>query len=209
MRNITFDNEGKNNLEKEAIEWIRIWCEDTNNKEKPRVALIGDSITENYYRMVKEALKDVAKVDYLATSYSIASDMYQGCVKSFFQDSVYEVVHFNYGLHAYSVNEEIYSSCCMGMLQFISSRAKTIVATTTTVLDETLEAHNLRWKEKVLVRNEKIKAIADKLDLNINDLYAVCETFDKTKRYVDGVHFTEEGYGLLAESVINSVRECL
>ena len=89
MSNITFDSEGTTNLEKESIEWIRIWCEDTNDNELPRVSLIGDSITEGYYGMVKEALKDIAKVDYLATSYSVASDMYQGCVEHFMKDSVY------------------------------------------------------------------------------------------------------------------------
>ena len=130
MNNITFDKEAQENLEKESIEWLRIWCEDTNNEELPRIALIGDSITEGYYNFVKEALKDIACVDYLATSYSIASSAYREIVKSFINDSNYNIVHFNYGLHAYSVSDELYASCCKELLQFISSKAKTIVATT-------------------------------------------------------------------------------
>ena len=76
MNNITFEYKNKSNSQKEDIEWIRIWCEDTNDILLPRVALIGDSITEGYYNMVKDLLKDIAKVDYLATSYSVASNFY-------------------------------------------------------------------------------------------------------------------------------------
>lgn len=209
MSNITFDKEAKVNLSKEKYEWIRIWCEDTNNEELPRIALIGDSITEGYYNYVKEALRDIAKVDYLATSYSVASNIYIETVKNFINDSDYKVVHFNYGLHAYSVPEGLYASCCKELLQFICERAKTIVATTTTVLDETLEIENSRWKGKVFERNEIITQIATELNLAVNDLNSVCKEFDKTKRNTDGVHFVEAGYKELAKSVVLNIKELL
>ena len=60
MSNITFDAEGKTKTAKEDIEWLRVWCEETNETKLPRVALIGDSITEGYFRLVQKALKGVA-----------------------------------------------------------------------------------------------------------------------------------------------------
>ena len=209
MSNITFDKEAKVNLSKEKYEWIRIWCEDTNCDELPRVALVGDSITEGYYNLVKEALKDIANVDYIATSYSVVSNIYFETVKNFINDSDYKVVHFNYGLHAHSVPEELYAFCCKELLQFISEKAKTIVATTTTVLDETLETENPRWKDKVFERNEKITQIATELNLAVNDLNFVCKEFDKEKRNTDGVHFVEAGYKELAKSVVLNILELL
>ena len=209
MSNITFNKEAKQNFEKEEIEWIRIWCEDTDCKDLPRVALIGDSITEGYYNFVKELLKDVAKVDYLATSYSIASNTYIEFVKSFINDSDYEIVHFNYGLHAYSVSDEIYSSRCEELLQFILKSSKAVVATTTTVLDEASDNENLEWKDKIINRNENIIKIANKLNLNIDDLNVISKRLDITKRNTDGVHFVEEGYKELAESVVSSVKKVL
>ena len=45
MREQTFQKTAR---EKEDIEWLRVWCEDTN-AALPRVLLIGDSITEGYH----------------------------------------------------------------------------------------------------------------------------------------------------------------
>lgn len=209
MSNITFDKDAKTNHTKEDIEWLRIWCEDVNDETLPHVALIGDSITEGYYQFVKNALKGVAKVDYLATSYSVASEMYSETVKNFVKDSEYAVVHYNYGLHAFSVDEEVYEARCEELLKFIASQTKTVIATTTIVLDETLEAENVSWKDKVIARNEKLVAIAKDLDLEINDLNTVCKTFDSSKRNPDGVHFNDAGYAVLAESVATSIKKQL
>ena len=209
MNNITFDKEAQENLEKESIEWLRIWCEDTNNGQLPRIALIGDSITEGYYNFVKESLKDIARVDYLATSYSIASSTYKEIIKSFINDSNYNIIHFNYGLHAYSVSDELYASCCKELLQFISSKAKTVVATITTVLDEKLENEDSNWKDKIIARNEIITEISNQLNLSVNDLNSVCKSFDITKRNPDAVHFLDEGYKELANSVVSIVKNLL
>ena len=83
MSNITFDTKGENRAKKENIEWLRLWCEDTNDAALPRVALIGDSITEGYFRLVQKEMKGIALVDYLATSYSIDSAAYREMVKAF------------------------------------------------------------------------------------------------------------------------------
>ena len=209
MSNITFDSEAKLNVTKEDIEWLRLWCEDTNDNALPRVALIGDSITEGYYRLVKEGLQGVAKVDYLATSYSIASDMYMNTVKNFVKDSAYDVVHYNYGLHAFAVDEELYASRCGEMLRFLNERTKVIVATTTTVLDETLETEHGAWKDKVIARNEKLTAVAEEFQADINDLNAVCKGLAQEDRHPDGVHFQESGYGAFAKSVVECVKKQL
>lgn len=209
MSNITFDKEARKVNGKEDIEWIRIWCEDTNNESLPRVALIGDSITEGYYKLVRNALKGVASVDYLATSYSVASDIYQDIVRKFVNDSNYAVVHYNYGLHAFGVDDETYQECCKELVQFLTARAKTIIATTTTVMDETLESENLSWKDKVIVRNEKLTLIAQMLELDIDDLNALCKTLDMDARNPDGVHFSEKGYIALANSVVCSIKRQL
>ena len=61
----------RKNIEKEQQEWLRLWCDDTKDALLPRVALIGDSITEQTYQVVKMELEGIAVVDYFATSYSI------------------------------------------------------------------------------------------------------------------------------------------
>lgn len=209
MGNITFDTEGKTKTVKEDIEWLRLWCEDTNDETLPRVALIGDSITEGYFRSVFNALKGIARVDVLATSYSIRSAAYQNMVKSFVADSHYAVVHYNYGLHAYSVADDAYESECSAMLEYISARAKVVLGTSTTVLDSDLKTESEYWKEKVRARNQRLEKIANKQGFLVDDLNALSQTLLGEYRAPDGVHFSEKGYKALAKKVAESIKKAL
>lgn len=208
MSKVTFDNGEKSLSKKESIEWIRIWCEDTNDQNLPRVAMIGDSITEGCYNLVKEELKDIAKVDYLATSYSITSNMYKESVKNFVSDSKYAVVQFNYGLHAHYVDDESYEESCKELIKFIIPRVKSVIlATTTVVLDKKLKNENKRWKDKILSRNEKLYKVAREYDLKVNDLHKFTKEMDVSLRSEDGVHFTSEGYKLLSKQVSEFLKD--
>ena len=209
MSNITFDTEGKSKTPKEDIEWLRLWCEDTNDTSLPRVALIGDSITEGYFRAVFNALRGVARVDVLATSYSILSGAYQNMVKSFVADSAYDVVHYNYGLHAYGVDDDAYEAECSVMLDFIAERAKVVVGTSTTVLENDLKTESAHWKNKVISRNERLVKLATEKGMLIDDLNAVSKLLLGEYRAPDGVHFSEKGYQALAELVAESVKKVL
>lgn len=209
MSNITFDTEGNTKTLKEDIEWLRLWCENTNDSTLPRVALIGDSITEGYFRFVLKGLEGKARVDVLATSYSIKSNAYKQMVKSFLADSDYAVVHYNYGLHAYSVDDDSYEAECAAMLEWIAKQAKTVVGTTTTVLDADLQTESARWKEKVRARNERLWKIVQEKGYYTDDLNAACQRLLGEYRAADGVHFSEKGYQALAELVVESIKRVL
>lgn len=199
MSNTTFDKDGNALNRKEDTEWLRIWCEEVNDNSLPRVALIGDSITEGYYGIVKASLKGIARVDYLATSYSIVSDMYGQTVRAFIKDSKYDVVHYNYGLHGFSVSDESYGDLCRDFVRFFASESEIIIATTTSVLQ------NDCWEEKIAQRNKTLVSVAKEFDAYVNDLNSVSEKLDASGRDSDGVHFTESGYRALSQSVVKAV----
>ena len=209
MSTITFDTEGKSKTLKEDIEWLRLWCENTNDVTLPRVALIGDSITEGYFRCVFKALEGIAHVDVLATSYSISSPAYQNMVKSFVRDSDYAVVHYNYGLHAHSVEDDEYERTCASMLDYITEHAKAVVGTSTTVLESDLKTESPHWKEKVRARNKRLQKVAQEKGLLIDDLNALSQSLTGDYRAPDGVHFSEKGYQALAELVAESIKKVL
>ena len=117
----TFEQNTDGRDKKEDIEWIRIWCEDTGS-DLPRVAMIGDSITEQVYEKVKKELQGLVKVDYLATSYSIASPTYMKMVQAFADDSQYALIYFNYGLHAGGLPIEVYEDGCRTILSRLMKR---------------------------------------------------------------------------------------
>ncbi|MBQ7879545.1 MAG: SGNH/GDSL hydrolase family protein [Clostridia bacterium] len=207
--NITFDTDAKTKTAKEDIEWLRLWCEQVNDNALPHIALVGDSITEGYFRLVQKAFEGIARVDYLATSYSIASDAYAAMVKAFIADSDYVAVHYNYGLHAYSVTDEVYAARCKEMLTFLSARTKTVVGLTTTVLTDDLKTESAEWKEKVIARNAELAKIAEELRLPVNDLYTESKRLSGDSRAADGVHFSEKGYAALALQVTESLKKLL
>ncbi|MBE5739529.1 MAG: SGNH/GDSL hydrolase family protein [Clostridiales bacterium] len=209
MSNITFDAEGKTETLKEDIEWLRLWCEETNDQNLPRVALIGDSITEGYFRYVLNALKGIARVDVLTTSYSIKSNAYNMMVKSFVADSDYAVVHYNYGLHAHSVDDDTYEEECAAMLDYIAKRAKVVVGTSTIVLENDLQTESANWQGKVRTRNERLLKIAKAKGFVIDDLNSISRTLLGDYRAPDGVHFSEKGYEVLAGYVVESIKKVL
>ena len=53
---------------RENIEWLDVWVPGNNVTDRPRVLLIGDSITRGYYKAVEDKLKGKAVVCRLATS---------------------------------------------------------------------------------------------------------------------------------------------
>lgn len=209
MSRVTFDFDAKTAAKKEDIEWLRIWCEDTN-AALPRVALIGDSITEGYFPLVKDALKDIARVDYLATSYAITSPAYWKCVKSFVQDENYKVIHFNYGLHAHHIDDDTYEEKCREMIAFLRNECHAvIIGNTTIVLKEDLTTESERWQSKVATRNDRLCRIAEDEGIALNDLNTVAHILPPTAFKPDGVHFEREGYAALAANVVSTIKPYL
>ena len=95
---------------KEQFEWIHSWCDETALNDLPRVLLVGDSITDGYQAKVRELLKGVCYVDYIATSYAVDSKMYNLLVGAFVADSKYDLIHFNHGLHGIHISKKSYKS---------------------------------------------------------------------------------------------------
>ena len=205
MFEVTF-NEACKRTVKEDYEWLRIWCDNVNDANLPHVALIGDSITEGYYNAVKAGLDGVARVDYLATSYSINSELYRIIIKSFVEDTDYAAIHFNYGLHDCAIANDVYEKRYGETVEYLASKAPTAISTVTNVLDETLTAERENWKDVVAERNRVVFELAKNQGYVVDDLNAVCAKMEKSDRYFDGVHYEAAGYEKLAKEVIKTIK---
>lgn len=203
MNEVTF-NASASRGEKEQTEWLRLWCEDAEKNDLPRIALVGDSITEGYFPFVKAGMKGEAYVDYLASSYSVLSPAYISCVTAFLKDSDYALVHFNHGLHCFSVGDGLYFSALDALFERISP---SVVATITPVYDG--EREHRAWGKKISSRNGILLSLAKKHGCSLNDLHARALALGRGAYSPDGVHFTEEGYRALAGQVICSLRSQL
>lgn len=187
----------------------------STHNPKPKVLIIGDSIAGGYSPYVQELLKDEADViknkgnaEYTGTGI-IKIDEWLG-------EENWDVIQFNWGLwdmYGWRYEDtlrtpEIYAK----NLEILVSRleetgAKLIWATTTPVCPQP-EVHNL-----AVISNETEKAfrkaalhVIKKHNIQVNDLYATIKPI--RNKYAIGdhdVHYTSDGYKILAEQVADEI----
>ena len=194
---------------KEQFEWIHSWCDETMRGDLPRVLLVGDSITHGYQEKVRELLRGICYVDYVATSYAIDSNLYNELISGFVRDSRYDLIHFNHGLHGIHLSKRSYKSRVAKLLSKIGKETKIVLATSTLVYQEGNKQLDTAWMKRVRERNAAVQEIASEQGYAIDDLYAVSVSVPREYRYADGTHYLKEGYDLLAASVAETIRKGL
>ena len=192
---------------KEPFEWIHSWCDETLQKDLPRVLLIGDSITLGYQEKVRELLKGVCYVDYVATSYAIDTKMYNQLVSTFMADSNYALIHFNHGLHGIHLSKKSYKSRVNKLLSKTDTDVKWILANSTIVYREGNKRLNGVWMKRVRERNAAMQELAEEKGCAIDDLYTVSVAIPKEYRNLDGTHYLAEGYEILAKAIAECIRK--
>lgn len=193
---------------KERCEWINSWCDEATSSDLPRVLLVGDSITLGYQEKVRNKLKGVCYVDFIATSYAIDTKMFGDIVASFFVDSDYALIHFNHGLHGQHVLKRTYKSRLKKLLQRAKG-SKIVLVTSTIVYCEGNTRLDRVWAKKLKERNDAVKELSEEFGYGIDDLYSLSVSMPTDKRSIDGVHYTEEGYEDFACAVADSIRNNL
>ncbi len=192
-----------------------------------KVLLLGDSIrygassgSPGYGVFVKEMLKDVAEVYAPDDNCRFAQYTQRHLYEWGYQfPSDIDVIHWNNGL--WDVirihGEEPLTPCDMyvyflervyRMLKKTFPNAKIIFALTTNVMEEWAEPQFMRYNRDIEQYNEAAKALMEKLDVEVNDLYSVTKEFDPALR-CDWVHYGEEGSKILAEKVCEKIKQYL
>lgn len=195
-------------MQKEKYEWIHSWCDETARTDLPRVLLIGDSITNGYQAKVREALRGICQVDYIATSYAIDAPFYGTLIESFAADSHYDVIHFNHGLHGAHMTTDVYEAGMDALTEKLADMGKVILVTSTKTYkpgtDTPTDFHKL-----VVERNEALFRLAEKHGCTIDDLYVVSAGLPLDSYSGDGTHFADAGYDVLCTAVVDSVKKVL
>jgi lysophospholipase L1-like esterase len=190
---------------KEQFEWIHSWCDEAMQNDLPRVLLVGDSITYGYQEKVRELLKGVCYVDYIATSYAIDNKIYTTMIEEFAKNNHYEIVHFNHGLHGIHMSPRTYKSKIKNLLVRLDKNSKIILAESTVVYREGNKRLDRAWMRRVNERNEIVAELVTELDCEWDKLFEISEGIPKEYREEDGVHYKAAGYELLADSVAKSI----
>ncbi len=203
MKNFTYEK-ADNKERYETYEWDNTWIDHANDPKANRVLYIGDSISCGTRRIATEQTGGKILFDGFGTSKAIDNPYFQDSIKLFAkQEGRRNAVIFNNGLHGWHLDEETeYRYHFEEMVKFLTeefSGTPVIVILTTHIADSERES-------RVVCRNKAAQEIADKYNLPVIDLY---KTSYEAAHLLseDGIHFTAEGYELLADKVIKSVTE--
>ena len=189
-----------------------------------KVFLLGDSIRMGYDDFVRDLLRGTAEVFYSEDNGRFAGYTYVNIPQwKHLADQPEEVnvVHWNSGhwdcAHFYR-DSEPYSTpdeyaVWLKRVHLCIRRnfpsAQVIFATTTGVAPgRYAQMNSPRSNEEIAVYNQAALDVMAELGVPVNDLAAFTADFPLAY-YADEVHFTEQGYRLLAEKVAGKIREYL
>ncbi|MBR5869029.1 MAG: SGNH/GDSL hydrolase family protein [Clostridia bacterium] len=190
----------------ETYEWDNVWWEHARTTGVPRVLYIGDSISCATRHAATKAAEESIFFDGYGTSKAVDNPYFADAVRSFAaQQGQRQVILFNNGLHGFHLEDSSeYAAHYEELLKFLLAefpQTPLYILLTTHVANQDRDA-------RVILRNEAVLKIAKKYDLPVVDFYKI--TLENAHLLsADGVHLTEEGYRLLAEKLVETVRNVI
>ena len=188
---------------------------------KPKVLLIGDSISMGYAPHVADLLAEAAEVAHNPGNAG-DTDNTAANLDAWLAEAGADVVHFNCGLHDIKVSRETHEhqvpleryKANLGRIveRLKGDDAKLIWASTTPVMEDRHRAAKDfdRHNRDVDAYNAAAAGIVADAGIQINDLHAAASRVPlEGITTPDGVHFTDDGYRLLAQVVAECIRASL
>ncbi|MEM6378562.1 MAG: SGNH/GDSL hydrolase family protein [Bacteroidota bacterium] len=194
---------------------------------KPKILIIGDSISIGYTPFVKQQLMDKA-----AVFHNPGNAQHSGTgvkkIEEWIGSEVWDIIQFNWGLWdlcyrhpdskvqgnrdkvngtlTYSIEDYAQNLDTIVTTLKAKTKAKLIFITTTYVPEN--EAG--RFQEDAFKYNEAAKAVMEKHDITINDIFTQSKDIHlKEGKGRDDVHFTEAGYEALGVVIANFLKPLL
>ena len=189
---------------------------------RPRVQLIGDSITMAYAPLVAQRLAETAVVLPPPTNAGDGANLLAH-LDEWVLTSPPDLLHVNCGLHdlkrarpsgAYQQPLGAYRANLGAIIRRLTAAmpGRVVWATVTPVLFERHRARKDfdRYPSDVDAYNQAALAVVGRSGVPVNDLHAViCATGVERCLGEDGVHMTDAGNAALAEAVSATIREGL
>ena len=187
----------------EKYEWDNVWWDTTGNSEAYRALYIGDSISCGTRRLATECSEEKILFDGFGTSKALDNPYFIPALRMFAeQEGHREVIFFNNGLHGWHLSEDEYAEYYEKTVRFILDEYK---GTPLVIVLSTFVTNGER-NARVIARNEKARAIAEKYGLEIVDLYSISESIQEHQK-PDGVHFVADGYRVFAEALVECAKK--
>lgn len=197
---------------REFYEWTDVWIPGGNNTDKPRILLIGNSITRGYQPKVEKMMADRAYVARFSTSKSVGDPALLDELEAVMKNTRFDIVQFNNGLHGMEYTDEEYERAFPELLALIRKYAPDayLIWANFTPLYQAPEMteiteHSLRGD----ARNEIALRLLKDENVEISDLHSVMVGHPEYYLQGDGSHPREAGYEALARKVVEVLDRAL
>lgn len=197
----------KQDIPREATEWCNIWITNATKSDFPRVLLVGDSITHQYYGNVEQLLEGQAYCAYLTTSWSICNPAFLDQLNVVIQQYNFDIINFNNGLHGFGHSEDEYKE---GLSQTIKNlkekcpETKIIWCNSTPLKPDGKKAE---LNPRVDKRNKIAVQLMGQLNIPVNDLNKPMQ--GHSEYYKDDYHFHESAIKIQAKQVADLISQQL
>lgn len=184
----------------ENIEWSTSYAFHLTDEDKnlPRVLLVGDSICYGYQERVRNLTKGLCNISYWVSSYCVTSPEYLRLLDFHLTTEKYAVIHFNNGLHSLQTDIPAWSDALRKALRQIQIRqphARIVWAASTPLADDCKTM-------KVRELNRTASAVVEELGgIETNDLFSLLDPLDRKSNWRDVYHHGPEAVELEARQV--------
>jgi acyl-CoA thioesterase-1 len=181
----------------------------------PRVLLIGDSISIGYTLQVRALLAGRANLHRIPVNGG-ATEVGLAKIDSWLGKGKWDVIHFNFGLHdakytsptEQRASREVYIKHLKTLIDRMKATGARLIFATTTPVPEMLQygkATGNRVFDSIPDRNALACELMRKNGVAINDLHTLIAQSPPGLGREHDVHYTPEGYAVLAKAVAASI----
>jgi len=164
-------------------------------KGLPRVLLVGDSICNGYQWIVQKQLEGRMNVSYWVSSYCVTSPGYLRLLGFYLDETKYDVIHFNNGLHSLGTPTAEYAKGIAAAIKLIREKqpqARLVWVSSTPLKDPAAT-------RKVMELNAAAAKVAEGLETD--DLFSLLNPLDREKNWSDNFHHKQPTQKMTASQV--------
>lgn len=188
---------------REATEWSIFNSFDTLDTSSKRLLLIGDSICNGYYGLVRQELGERMRLSLWVSSKCVTDRDYFRELDLILSANRYDVISFNNGLHSLTTDRAEWEKAYRGAVRFI--RAKCPDAKLYLCLSTPLKEADKTAVSKAL--NDIALRVADEEKLPVIDLFGLMDPLDRDTYWSDVFHFKGEAIQMQAKKIVETIVE--